>query len=344
MSLARPDGLTLPPRPLGRSSLVVSRLGLGCATFGREIAESDAFALMDYALAHGITLFDTAEAYGGGQARAYRRDRLGLDDAREVSGEMHSSEKIVGRWLRARGTRNQITLVTKVTKHPSAEHVRTALEGSLDRLQTDCVDLYLYHSHDAAASDAESAAAMDAVIRSGRARAGGCSNYTGAQLAAALAAGKQAGGNRFEAVEVPCNLIQSQHDTFPIAAHEQLGVLAYSPLAAGFLTGKYTPDRAAVPKGTRFDVIPAHADIYFSERNFRRVTQLHELAAQTGVPALQLALAWVLQQPVVTSVLVGARTESHLANALAAAALPFEPAWLEQIAAWDASSSSTPAS
>ncbi len=89
--------LALPPRQLGRSNLLVSRLGLGCTTFGREISESQSFALMDYALAHGITLFDTAEAYGGGQARAYRRDRLGVDDTREVSGEMHSSEKIVGR-------------------------------------------------------------------------------------------------------------------------------------------------------------------------------------------------------------------------------------------------------
>ncbi len=338
------DGLALPPRQLGRSNLRVSRLGLGCTTFGREIGEDQAFALMDYALAHGITLFDTAEAYGGGQARAYRRDRLGVDDTREVSGEMHSSEKIVGRWLRARGTRDQITLVTKATRHPTAAHVRTALEASLQRLQTDCVDLYLYHSHDASASDAEANAALDAVIRSGHARAGGCSNYTGAQLTAALAAGRPEAAHRFEAIEAPCNLAQPHQETFPIAEREQLGVLAYSPLAAGFLTGKYTPDRAAVPKGTRFDVIPAHADIYFTERNFRRVAQLHALACRTGVPALQLALAWVLQQPVITTVLVGARSESHLANALAAAALRFEPVWLAEIAAWDDAPASNPTS
>ena len=124
------------------------RLALGCTTFGREIPEETAFALMDYAVAHGITLFDTAEAYGGGQARAYRRDRLGIDDTREVSGEMHSSEKIIGRWLKSRGCRDQITLVTKVTRDFTRAHVRAALEASLSRLQTDRVDLYLYHSFD----------------------------------------------------------------------------------------------------------------------------------------------------------------------------------------------------
>ncbi len=163
------------------------------------------------------------------------------------------------------------------------------------------------------------------------------------QLLEAAAGGAEAtaglGATVSEATEVPCNLLQDHSDTFPVCEREQLGVLAYSPLAAGFLTGKYTPDRTAVPKGTRFDVIPAHADININERNFRRVAQLHKLAARTGVPALQLALAWVLQQPVVTTVLVGARSEAHLNNALAAATFRFEPAWRDEITAWDASSS-----
>ncbi len=150
------------------------RLALGCTTFGREIPEATAFALVDFAVAHGITLFDTAEAYGGGQARAYRRERLGLDDIREVSGELHSSEKIIGRWLTSRGCRDQITLVTKVTRDFSRAHVRAALEASLARLQTDRVDLYLYHSYDSTTPAAETAAAMDAVIRAGLTWAGGC--------------------------------------------------------------------------------------------------------------------------------------------------------------------------
>ncbi len=320
---------------LGKSGLTVSRLGLGCTTFGRETTEADSFALMDHAVANGITLFDSAEAYGGGQAKAYRRERLGIDDTREVSGEMHSSEKIIGRWLKARGNRDRITLVTKVTKNFTREHVRSALEASLERLQTDHADLYLYHSHDATTAPAEAAAAMDGVIRAGLARAGGCSNHSGAQLETALAACRQHGGARYEVVETAYNVLQPAQDVFPVAQRENLGFLAYSPLAAGFLTGKYTPDRSAMPKGTRFDVIPAHADIYFTDRNFRRVTQLHELARRAGVPPLQLAMAWVLQNPAVTTVLVGARTVSQLDNAIAAEQMTFSHEWTAEIEAWD---------
>lgn len=322
-------------RTLGQSDLQVSRLGLGCATFGREIPEATAFALMDYAVAHGITLFDTAESYGGGQSREYRRRHLGVDDVREVSGEMHSSEKIIGRWLRSRGARDGITLVTKVTQDFRREPVRAALVASLERLQTDHVDLYLYHAFDSSTSAGESGAAMDAVIRAGLTRAGGCSNYTGTQLQSALETSRQAGLARFEAIEVAYSLLRPENDGFPIAQREKLGVLAYSPLAAGFLSGKYTPDRSTIPKGTRFDIKPSHADTYFSARNFRRVALLHQLAGKLGVPALQLAMAWVLQNPAVTTVLVGARTEAHLANALAASRLPFSPAWLAAIDTWD---------
>ncbi|MEO6005452.1 MAG: aldo/keto reductase [Opitutus sp.] len=328
-------------RTMGRSPVKVSRLGLGCTTFGREISEQDAFALMDFSLAHGITLFDTAEAYGGGQAKAYRRDRLGIDDIREVSDEMHSSEKIIGRWFKARGTRDQITLVTKVTRDFTRAHVRAALEASLTRLQTDHVDLYLYHSYDASTPVDEAASALDAVIRAGLTRAAGCSNHSGPQLQALITASQQLGLNRPEAIQLPYNLVQSTHDAFEVVREQHIGVMAYSPLAAGFLTGKYTPDRASVPKGTRFDVIPAHADIYFNERNFRRVTQLHDLARRVGVPALQLAMAWVLQNPLVTNVLVGARTTAHLENALAAQSISFDPSWQREIAAWDSVAAQT---
>src|SRR5262245_31269898 len=114
-------------RPLGTSAILAPRISLGCVTFGREIDEDCAFATMDYALEHGITLFDTAEAYGGGQARAYRRAQFGVDDKREVSGEMYSSEKIVGRWIRSRGCRGQIIVVTKVTSGFTRSHVAEAL-------------------------------------------------------------------------------------------------------------------------------------------------------------------------------------------------------------------------
>lgn len=311
------------------------RIGLGCTTFGREISEATAFALMDYAVDHGITLFDTAEAYGGGQAREIRQRLLGVDDTREVSHEMHSSEKIIGRWLKARGGRDRITLVTKTSRNFHCAQVRASLEASLQRLQTDHVEQYLYHSYDPHTPVDEANRAMDAVISAGLARVGGCSNYNPSQLQAALDDSKRAGLRRFEIVQLGYSLVKAQDEIFRIVEREKIAFQAFSPLAAGFLSGKYTPDRAAIPKGTRFDVIPAHADLYFNDRNFRRVAWLHSLAQKIGVPPLQLALAWVFQNPLVTTVLVGARTEAHLANALAAEKLPFAAEWMAAIQDWD---------
>ena len=138
------------------------------------------------------------------------------------------------------------------------------------------------------------------------------------------------------------NLLRAPDEVLQIVAREKLSFQAYSPLAAGFLSGKYTPDRATIPKGTRFDVVPAHADIYFNDRNFRRVTLLQQLAGRAGVPPVQLAMAWVFQNPLVTTVLVGARTEAHLANALAAQQLRFAPEWLAEIAAWETPAPAAP--
>jgi 1-deoxyxylulose-5-phosphate synthase len=310
------------------------RLGLGCGTFGREITEAEAFAVMDYAVAHGITLFDTAEAYGGGQSRALRQARLGIDDAREVSAEMHSSEKIVGRWFQSRGTRDQVTLVTKVSRHYRPDAVRAALTASLERLRTDRVDLYLYHAFDPHSPAEEAAAAMAGVIQAGLTRAGGVSNYTAAQLHEALRAAESTGTPCYQAAELCGNLLRFDHATYAAAAAAGLRTLAYSPLAAGFLTGKYPAADAAIPKGTRFDIVPQHANLYFTAPNFALVRQLAAFAREIDVPAVHLALAWVLHQPNVSTVLVGARRPDHLANALAASRLDLAPAWWDQMQAW----------
>lgn len=321
-------------RLLGRSGLTVSQLGLGCTTFGREIDEAESFRLMDHAVAHGITLFDTAEAYGGGQAKAYRRATLGIDDTREVSDELHSSEKIVGRWLRSRGARDRITLVSKAARGFTVPQVKQALEASLQRLQTDRLDLYLYHSYDPKTPAEEAVQAMAAVVSAGLTRAGGVSNYSLLHLEEALSLAAGLDPRVLSVIEVPHNLLRPHHETVPVAERDNLGVLGYSPLAAGFLSGKYTPDRQAIPKGTRFDVIPGHIDIYFSEANFRRVERLHAMAKREGIPALRLALAWALQDPRVTNLLVGARTQAHLDNALEAAKLVIPSAWMDEIGSW----------
>jgi aryl-alcohol dehydrogenase-like predicted oxidoreductase len=297
---------------LGRTGVEVSRIGLGCATFGREIDQAASFTLMDYAVSHGISLFDTAEAYGGGQARDYRRTQLQVDDTREVTGEYHSSEKIIGRWLRASSMRDEIFLVSKVTTNFSREHVREALEASLERLQTDRLDLYLFHSFDRNTPLEQALEAMDEVKRSGLTRFIGCSNFNGAQT--------RASAPHLDAVEAVCNLAnrEAEEDLLPFCAQENLGFLAYSPLAAGFLTGKYSGDRSALPAGSRFHVIPGHADVYFNERSFAALARLQAMERETGIPAVRLAIAWVLAHPAVSSVLCGARTIPHLENALAA--------------------------
>lgn len=321
-------------RELGSTGIRVSRLGLGCATFGREITQEEAFRIMDAAVERGITLFDTAEAYGGGQAREYRKRHLGVDDEREVSGEMHSSEKIVGRWLRATGMRSRIVLLTKVTTNFTRQHVGEAIAGSLERLQTESVDLYLYHQFDPNTPLEEAVEAASAVQRMGLARAVGCSNYTAPQLREALQASAARLLTPFQVIESNYNLaVQDiEAELLPLARRESLGVITYSPLGAGFLSGKYGPDRSAFPVRSRFDVIPGHADIYFSERNFALAAKLRDLAERTGIPATQLALNWVLQNPAVDNVLIGARTLAHLDNAIAAASL--HPDWHKEMSGW----------
>lgn len=304
---------------LGQTGAEVSRLGLGCATFGREIDEATSFRLMDYAITHGISLFDTAEAYGGGQARDYRRSQLQIDDVREVSDEQHSSEKIIGRWLRATAHRKEIFLVSKVTTNFSRRHVLEALQVSLERLQTDHLDLYLFHNFDQSTPLEEALEAMQEVRRAGLTRFVGCSNFTADQTRDALALGARH-GSRVDVVQAVCNLASrdAAKELLPLCSQEEIGFLAYSPLAAGFLTGKYSADWRQIPPGSRFHVIPSHADIYFNERSFQALRDLQAMEKSTGIPAVQLAAAWVLAHPAITSVLCGARDVGHLENALSA--------------------------
>ena len=316
-------------RPLGRSGLQAPRLGLGCATFGREIDEAASFKIMDYAVERGMSLFDTAEAYGGGEARDYRKSAFQVDDVREVSGEYHSSEKTIGRWLRATGARDRILLVSKITSNFTRAHVREALHASLERLQTDYLDVYMFHRFDTEATLEEALEAMEEAQTSGLIRCAGCSNFTAGQLRDALDASRRLGLRRLEVIEAICNLAarDAERDLLPLCREEQVGFLGFSPLGAGFLSGKYSGDRNAFPPGTRFDVIPGHADVYFHEQKFKVVEQLHCAAARLGVPALRLAIAWVLAHPDVTTVLCGARETAHIDNALAAYRMEMPAEW-----------------
>jgi len=333
----------LEKRQLGKTDVQVSRLGLGCTTFGREIDEAASCRVMAAALDFGLTLFDTAEAYGGGQAQQYRRNAFGVDDVREVSSEMHSSEKIIGRWLKACGNRSSITLQTKVTTNFTQQHVQEAIDSSLQRLQTDWIDLYLFHSFDAKTPLEDGLEAMTRAVEQGKIRAGGCSNFSASQLEQSLEVSKHGGCQRLEEVQPPYSLVarQIEADLLPLCEREQIGVVVYSPLAAGFLSGKYQPDRTAIPKGSRFDVIPGHADIYFNEKNFDVVEKLRRKSERCGVSMVRLAMAWVLQKQSITSVLVGATGVHHLENAVAALEMPFPKEWITEMDEWGASSANS---
>ena len=314
-------------RPLGRTGRMISAVALGCVTFGREIDEDSSYRLMDYAVEKGITFFDTAEGYGGGQSQLGRKRSLGVDDQREVTTEMNSSENIIGRWLRQRGCRDEVTLCTKVGTGGSAENIARALAASLERLDTDHVDVYKMHSPDPKAPISETLSAMDAEKQAGRVKAIGCSNYSAAQLREALDTSAARGCTRFEIVQPPYSLAlrQAEEDLFPLCQAEGIAVTSYSPLGAGFLTGKYTPDRSAIPLGTRFHISPGHADGYFSEHNFRVVDRLRDKAEEIGIPMVRLAMAWAMTHPAVTSVIVGARTTAHIDNALEAYDMGMDP-------------------
>lgn len=307
-------------KPLGRSGQTISAIGLGTVTFGREINEEDSYRVMDHALQCGVTFFDTAEAYGGGQSRRSRKANLGVDDEREVSDEISSSERIIGDWMQKNGTRDQVTLCSKVGTGGSPENIRQALDASLARLKTDCVDIYKMHAPDKRVPIAETLGALTEQVKAGRVKTIGGSNYSAAQLRESLDASAAHGYARFEVLQPPYNLVtrEFEADLFPLCQAEQLAITPFSPLAAGFLSGKYTPDRDAFPGGSRFHISPAHADLYFSDDNFETLERLRSKAAALDVPMVQLAMAWAMTHPAVTSVLIGARTIAHIDNAVSA--------------------------
>lgn len=281
-------------RSLGHSNLKVSSLGLGCVTFGREIDREASFEIMDHAFASGVTLFDTAAAYGGG-----------------------ASESIVGEWLRLRDRRHEVVLATKVTGQLSREWILESVHQSLERLQTDCIDLLQTHVWDDSTPFLETLEALTQLVEEGKVRHIGCSNYSADQLDTALTLSGAKQLARMTSVQPPYNLVQREieADLIPLCQREQIGIISYSPLAAGFLTGKHRRGEPVVA-GSRFDVIPGHQSIYLNEHGFSVLDELDKQAAATGRTHIDLALSWVLQQPGVTSVLFGARNTQHVDQAI----------------------------
>jgi len=320
---------------LGKSDLQIPRIALGSSNFGREIDEKTCREMLDYAVEHDITLIDSAEAYGGGNAKLSRKKAYGIDDTREVSDEMHSAEKIIGRWLQERQCRDRISLCTKFNTGGRPEQVKQSLHDSLERLQTDHVEIYMLHCWFKDVPIAETLGALTEEVKAGRIRTIGCSNFTADQVREAQAASTTLGLERINSVQPSFSLADSRarEDLLPYCSQHGIATITYSPLAAGFLTGKYTPG-GDIPKGTRFDVAPAHTNVYFSDRNFRIVENLKALSAETGEAMTRLAMAWVFQHAGVSTILIGARKYSQLDNALEAMNRPLDQAIIDRMNSW----------
>jgi len=291
------------------AGLRVSRIGLGCVTFGREIDEAAAHVLLDHAYAHGVTFFDTASAYSQGV-----------------------SESIIGRWMASRRpAAGSVTVATKILPPYEPERIAETVGASLQRLGLAAVDLLYLHRWDATAESPAVLVALDALVRAGKVRALGASNYNLPQLETALALQERHGLARFSVVQNNHNLAvrDASAELRQFCAARKIAIVTYSPLGAGFLTGKH---QHGVQPGSRFDLVPGHQDVYFHEQAYRRLARLESVAARTGHSQAHLALAWALHQPGVTSVLVGGRTPAHLDQALAAQAFD-DPALFAELAA-----------
>lgn len=299
-------------RKLGRTGLRVSEVSLGTMAFGRWIDEKASAAVLDRALDAGINLIDTADVYGKG---------MDLGDP-SLTGE---SEAIIGRALK--GRRDKVVLATKFHARvgtgvndagQSRYHLYRAIDRSLQRLQTDHIDLYQVHGFDAETPLDETLRGLDDLVRQGKIRYIGCSNYAAWQIAKAHGISAALGLHRFESVQPEYSLIARgiERELAPFAKSEQVGVIVYSPLGRGILTGKYRPDEAP-PEGSRLAAGEKRLQLLLQANPaYALVEALKPLAERRGWTTAQLALAWVLSHPHITSAIVGASKPEHITDAL----------------------------
>ena len=287
----------------------LSKIGLGTATFGREINQADAFAMMDHAVANGINHFDTASAYSKGE-----------------------SEKIVGAWLASRRPApGSLLVATKIWPPYSAALVQASVEQSLKNLGLEVIDVYYFHKWDDSAPDPEVLAALDRLVREGKIRELAASNFNAEQLTQVLKLQTDAGFARIRSLQNNNNYAIRHIDEAlrRVCAREDVEIITFSPLGAGFLTGKH---RQGVQAGTRFDLVKNNPKNYFTDQNWRRLDRLEAVAAKYGCSPIVLAMAWALHQPGITSVLVGGRVPAQLDQAIAGLTLDRAEIWrdLEQ--------------
>ena len=297
---------------LGRSGLAVSRLCLGTMTFGLQCDEAQSHAILNKAAEGGIDFLDTADVYPlGGDVSTVGR-----------------TEEILGGWLK--GKRHDFILATKCVgrmgphrwdQGMSRKHILDAIEASLKRLKTDYVDLYQLHGYDPTTPLDEALEALDTVVRSGKARYVGVSNWMGHKLARAIGRTEVKNLARVASVQPRYNLLfrTFERDLLPLCHEEGIGVIPYNPLAGGLLTGKHKPN--SEPGQGRFTLGNAgslYQQRYWHEREFETIEAFRALAKDADMSMTTLAVAWVLANPAITSPIIGASKPEQLADNLAA--------------------------
>ncbi len=317
-------------RNLGRTGLKVSELCLGTMQFGWTTDGENAFKVMDAFVEAGGNFIDTADIYS-----SWAPNNPG-----------GVAETIIGRWMKERKNRRDMVVATKVRGRmwpgPNGEglsraHIMQAVEDSLRRLNTDYIDLYQTHWFDADTPIEETLRALDDLVRQGKVRYIGCSNYPAWRLCRALWVSDKLGLARYDSLQPHYNLVhraEFERELMPLCQEQGLGVIPYSPLAGGFLTGKYRRGKP-VPESARAEGIRRR---YFNEKGFAVIDKLEELAKARGKTPLQMALGWLLTNPVVTAPIIGANTVEQLQESLGAVGLRLSQEEMEALnglTAWE---------
>ncbi len=304
---------------LGNTGLQVSRICLGTMTFGLQIDEEPSRAILDKAADLGVTFLDTADVYP-----------LGGDLT-----TMGRTEEIVGRWLQ--GKRSDYVVATKCfgptgrnrwDMGNSRRHIMDAIDASLRRLQTDFIDLYQLHFDDSGVPLDETLGALDDLVRVGKVRYVGCSNFLAYRLARALGRSEVNHFARFVSVQPRYNLLfrEFERELFPLCLDEGVAVIPYNPIAGGMLSGKH--DRTRAPdEGTRFalgNAAQTYQDRYWHDNVFNTVDELVKIADEAAIPLPTLAVAWTLRHPAITAPIVGASRPEQLEETIAAVDTPLD--------------------
>lgn len=302
-------------RRLGSSGLKVSALGLGTNAFGKRADAKTSTAVIHSALDAGVTFIDTANIYAGTE-----------------------SERIIGEALA--GRRHEALLATKAglprgagpyERGTSRRHLMAELEGSLKRLKTDYVDLYQIHTFDPETPLEETLRTLDDMVRSGKVRYIGASNYYAWELMKAVGISDKLGLNRYVSMQTSYSLADRtpERELIPMCQDQGLGIIPYFPLAGGILTGKYASAQDE-PEGSRAETDPGFKR-FFSERTIALSREVSELAAELNCSASALSLAWLMAQPAVSTVIVGATRPEQVQSNLASVELKLDAAALQRL-------------